>query len=148
IVGCSRATDELRRRIALYAREQDPVLILGETGVGKELVARALHLCSGFADEPFVPIDCGALAPSLFESELFGHARGAFTGAAHARAGLLAEAATGTVFFDEIGELPLAQQAKLLRLLEESSYRRVGDEKLLPLQARVVAATNRDLRVE
>jgi two-component system response regulator HydG len=121
------------------------VLIVGETGSGKEVFARALHDIGPRAGKPFVAVNCGAIADSLFEAELFGHARGSFTGADRARAGLLARANGGTLFLDEIGELPLARQAALLRALQERRYRPVGGDEEVAFDARIVAATNRDL---
>jgi two-component system NtrC family response regulator len=121
------------------------VLVLGETGTGKELVARAIHDQSRRAEMPFVAINCGALPESLIESELFGHRRGAFTGADEHRVGLFEVASGGTIFLDEIGELPKAMQAKLLRVLESGEIRRVGDNESFTVDVRVVCATHRDL---
>jgi len=124
------------------------VLVEGESGTGKELAARALHQGSSRRGEPFVAVDCGALPDNLIESELFGHARGAFTGASSARAGLFEEAQGGTLFLDEIGELPLELQPKLLRALETRSVRRLGESQPRPVDVRLVAATNRNLAQE
>lgn len=131
--------------ILRIAPKRHAVLITGETGTGKELVARALHSQGPNAAEPFVAVDCGALPAGLVESELFGHVRGAYTGAAHDRAGLLAAAGRGTLFLDEIGELPLDMQARLFRVLQEREFRPVGSDTARKFEARVVAATDRDL---
>ncbi len=145
LVGSSAAMQEVFRFAVKVAPKRSPVLIMGESGTGKELVARAIHSCSPWRDRPFVPVDCGALTPTLIESELFGHARGSFTGATQERQGLFRTAADGTIFLDEIGELPLELQAKLLRVLQESEFRPVGADTTVTLRARVIAATNRDL---
>jgi len=122
-----------------------PVLILGESGTGKELVARTVHANGPNAQKPFLPVDCGSLVPTLIESELFGFVKGAFTGANHSKDGLLVAAEGGTVFLDEIGELSLDLQSKLLRALQEKEVRPVGATHRVPIRARIVAATNRDL---
>lgn len=145
LLGQSPAMDEVRRRIDKVAPTHSTVLVLGETGTGKELVARAVHDRSLRADMPFVPINCGALPENLIESELFGHRKGAFTGADEHRAGLFEVARGGTVFLDEIGELPKAVQAKLLRFLESGEIRRVGDNEPFTCDVRVICATNRNL---
>jgi DNA-binding NtrC family response regulator len=145
LVGDSPAMLKVRQAILRAAERRLPVLILGETGTGKELVARAIHACSPWHDEPFVPVDCGSLAPTLIESELFGHVRGAFTGATQSRPGLMVQAGRGTLFLDEIGELPVELQAKLLRVLQEREIRPVGSNERVPIEARVLAASNLDM---
>ncbi len=134
--------------VARVAASDINVLILGETGVGKELLAEALHRGSARSDQPLVRVNCAALAPSLVESELFGHEKGAFTGAAGARPGLIEAAHGGTLFLDEVGELPLPLQAKLLRVLEDRQVLRVGAQRARAIDLRFVAATHRDLRAE
>jgi two-component system response regulator HydG len=121
------------------------VLILGESGTGKELVARSIHFSGPYRDKPFIPVDCGSLVPTLIESELFGYVKGAFTGAVQSKEGLLAIAEGGTVFLDEVGELPIDLQAKLLRAIQEKEIRPVGGTKQIPINVRILAATNRDL---
>jgi two-component system response regulator HydG len=145
IVGRAPEMEKLYRIIAKAAQSTHPVLILGESGTGKELVARSIHFSGPFKDKPFIPVDCGSLVPTLIESELFGYVRGAFTGAAHAKDGLLAIAQGGTVFLDEVGELPVDLQAKLLRAIQEKEIRPVGSVKHVPINVRILAATNRDL---
>jgi two-component system response regulator HydG len=145
LVGESVAMRKLRELVARVARSDAPVLVIGETGSGKERVARALHRLGPRPEGPFVALNCAALPEHLLESELFGHARGAFTDARSARPGLLVHANGGTLFLDEIAELPLALQPKLLRALEERRVRPVGGEEEVPFEARIVAATNRDL---
>jgi two-component system response regulator HydG len=145
IIGRAPEMDKLYRIIGKAAHTAHPVLILGESGTGKEMVARAIHNSGSFRDKPFVPVDCGSLVPTLIESELFGYVKGAFTGAVQSKLGLLAIAEGGTVFLDEIGELPLDLQAKLLRALQEKEIRPVGSTKQVPINVRIVAATNRDL---
>jgi transcriptional regulator with PAS, ATPase and Fis domain len=142
------ASVEMRRVFAVLERvapSTATVLILGETGTGKEIVARAIHDASPRRDEPFVTLDCGAIPESLIESELFGHVRGAFTGASSDRRGVFEEAHGGTLFIDEIGELPIQMQPKLLRALEARKVRRVGANNHVPVDVRVIAATNRSL---
>jgi two-component system response regulator GlrR len=146
LLGRSPAMRELFARLARVAPTDSSVLIHGETGTGKELVARAIHEASPRAGGPFVIVDCAALPENLLEAELFGHARGAFTGAASARAGAFEEAEGGTVFLDEIGELPLAVQPKLLRVLESRQVRRLGETAHRAVDVRFVSATHRDLR--
>ncbi|MGH9358193.1 MAG: sigma-54-dependent transcriptional regulator [Terriglobia bacterium] len=144
-VGISAAMQQVYEMILKVSGKRHPALILGESGTGKELVARAIHQYSPVREKSFVPVDCGALTHNLIESELFGHVRGAFTGATQARTGLLAAAGGGTVFLDEIGELPVELQAKLLRALQEREIRPIGSNEPTPMQARIVAATNRNL---
>src|SRR5262249_23296633 len=132
-------------RLARLASETLPVLVLGDSGTGKELVARALHGFGCRRERPYLAINCAELPESVLESELFRHTRGAVTGATAVRAGFFEAAGDGTVFLDEIGELPLAAQAKLLRVLEEHRVRRIGAAQPRPLACRIVAATNRDL---
>jgi two-component system, NtrC family, nitrogen regulation response regulator NtrX len=148
LIGSSPAMRALKDAIARVAPIPSPVLIVGESGVGKELVARDVHRLGGHAREPFVAVNSAALPEQLVESELFGHERGAFTGAATTRKGAFESAGRGTLFLDEIGELPLAAQAKLLRVLEQRTVVRLGSARELPIPARVVAATNRDLDTE
>jgi len=145
MIGRAPEMDRLYRIIGKAAHCIHPVLILGESGTGKEMVARAIHYSGPFRDKPFVPVDCGSLVPTLIESELFGYVKGAFTGAIQSKPGLLAIAEGGTVFLDEVGELPLDLQAKLLRALQEKEIRPVGSTKQIPINVRILAATNRDL---
>ena len=145
LIGRSRPMRQVRDRIEKYGGHDATVLITGETGTGKELVARAIHDSSARAEGPFIAVNCAAINGSLFESELFGSVRGAFTGAVRDRGGLLRAAERGTIFLDEIGELPLEAQAKLLRVLEEGSYRPVGDVGEVEADVRILAATNRRL---
>lgn len=145
LIGAGPAMETMRRLIAKVGPTESTVLIRGETGCGKELVAQALQRASLRADKPMVAINCGALPENLIESELFGHCRGAFTGADVARTGLFEVADGGTVFLDEIGELPAAVQAKLLRVLETGDIRRLGDNQTVHVDVRVICATHRDL---
>jgi DNA-binding NtrC family response regulator len=145
LIGTSPGMEKVYRILSKVAFSLHPVLILGESGTGKELVARAIHTGGLNAAKPFVAVDCSSLAPTLIESELFGHVKGAFTGANRAREGLLTAANGGTVFLDEIGELPPEMQSKLLRALQEKEVRPVGSSHSVPFTARVLAATNRDL---
>src|SRR5262249_11344568 len=144
IIGASRAMTELFELIARAARSNSTVLITGESGTGKELVARAVHEASGRRGS-FIPVNCAAIPADLIESELFGHTGQAFTGARQARAGLFESADSGTIFLDEIGELPLVVQPKLLRVLQDGAVRRVGADYEREINVRTVAATNRDL---
>jgi len=146
LVGRSAAIERVRRLIEKAARHRLPVLLLGETGAGKEVVARAIYQANPRGQ--FVPIDCGSLVSSLMESELFGHVKGAFTGAASDRQGLVELANGGTAFFDEIGDLPLEMQVKLLRLVQEKEFRPVGSPHWRKAEIRIIAATHRDLRRE
>lgn len=148
IIGNSANFQEVLEMTRRIADSDVPVLIEGESGTGKELFAKALHYWSLRADEPFVPVNSGALPEQLLESELFGHARGAFTGASQEKKGLVEAAKGGTLFLDEIGEMPLALQVKLLRFLETGEFRRVGDVRERHVTVRVVAATNRDMEKE
>jgi DNA-binding NtrC family response regulator len=147
IIGHSPEMEKLYRMISKAACSTHPVLILGESGTGKELVARSIHYSGPHSDKPFIPVDCGSLVPTLIESELFGYVRGAFTGANRAKEGLLAIANGGTVFLDEIGELPVDLQAKLLRTLQEKEIRPVGSNHTVKVNVRILAATNRNLEV-
>ena len=145
IVGHAPEMEKLYRIIAKAGQSTHPVLILGESGTGKEMVAKAIHSSGPLRNKPFIPVDCGSLVPTLIESELFGHVRGAFTGATGPKDGLLAIAEGGTVFLDEIGELPIDLQAKLLRAIQEKEIRPVGSVKQVPINVRILGATNRDL---
>ena len=147
LIGRSPEMEKLYRILSKVAFTTHPVLILGESGTGKELVARSIHFNGNNADKPFIPVDCGSLVPTLIESELFGYVKGAFTGANRSKDGLLVAAEGGTVFLDEIGELPLDLQAKLLRALQEKEVRPVGATHSVPIAARILAATNRDLHL-
>jgi len=145
IVGSSPEMERLYRMISKAAQSNHPVLILGESGTGKEMVARAIHNSGSLRDKPIIPVDCGSLVPTLIESELFGYVKGAFTGAVQAKEGLLSMAEGGTVFLDEIGELPVDLQAKLLRAIQEKEIRPVGGTRRININVRILAATNRDL---
>ena len=145
MIGRAPEMEKLYRILSKVAQSSHPVLILGESGTGKELVARTIHAYGPNAQKPFLPVDCGSLAPTLIESELFGYVKGAFTGANRSKDGLLVSAEGGTVFLDEIGELSLELQVKLLRALQEKEVRPVGATHRVPIRARIVAATNRDL---
>ncbi len=145
LVGRSPAFTRMLARVMRVAPSMAAVMLLGETGTGKELVARAIHEGSARVAQPFVAVDCSGLTETLFESELFGYEKGAFTGATHRKQGLIEAASGGTLFLDEIGDLPLALQVKLLRLLETGTYRRVGGVEVLPADFRLISATHRDL---
>jgi two-component system, NtrC family, response regulator AtoC len=145
IIGSSAKIQEVLRIASRLKDTRTAVLISGESGTGKELIARAIHFRGVFANRPFVAVDCGSLVPTLIESELFGYEKGAFTGALKSKQGLFQAADTGTVFLDEIGELPLELQAKLLRVLQEKEVRPVGSNQRVKVDVRVIAATNRDL---
>ena len=145
MVGVSDAIMNLQKQIRKVAVTDAPVLISGESGSGKELAARGIHQCSRRLAGPFVAVDCGAIAPSLIHSELFGHERGAFTGATAVKQGLIEAASGGTIFLDEVGNLPLELQTNLLRFLQERTIHRVGSTRSLPVDARVVAASHVDL---
>jgi DNA-binding NtrC family response regulator len=145
LIGAAPKMQKVYDLILKVAPHPYPVLVLGESGTGKELVARAIHAVGPSNQEPFVPIDCGALSSQLIESELFGHVRGAFTGASQSRVGLLVAAGRGTVLLDEIGELPVELQAKLLRALQEKEVRPVGSNQRFALAARIIAGTNQHL---
>jgi two-component system, NtrC family, response regulator AtoC len=145
IIGSSSGMQDVLRMISRLKDTRTPVLISGESGTGKELVARAIHFRGVLAQMNFLAVDCGALVPTLMESELFGYEKGAFTGATKSKAGLFQAANGGTIFLDEIGELPLEMQAKLLRVLQEKEVRPVGSNERINVDVRVIAATNRDL---
>jgi DNA-binding NtrC family response regulator len=148
IIGQSRAWRQIIRQVEMVAPTDATVLVLGETGTGKELIARELHRRSRRKDKPLVRVNCASIPKELYESEFFGHARGAFTSAVKDRIGRFEAAAGGTLFLDEIGEIPLELQSKLLRVLQEKSYERVGEERTRHADVRIVAATNRDLKKE
>src|SRR5688572_20132227 len=148
IVGQSPPVRKMNEMIDRVAASDATVLVTGESGTGKELVAKALHALSPRASEPFVAINCAAMPAPLLESELFGHLRGAFTDAKRTRSGLFAQAGNGTIFLDEVGEMPLEMQVKLLRVLQERKVRPVGGDEEQPIHARVITATNRNLEAE
>ncbi len=148
LLGESSAMVEMRRLIAKLARNQAPVYVSGESGTGKELAARLIHLLGPRASAPFVPVNCGAIPPDLVESELFGHRKGAFTGAIADNPGLFKAADGGTLFLDEVAELPLPAQVKLLRVLQEKKARPVGGQREVPIDVRLISATHRDLAAE
>jgi transcriptional regulator with PAS, ATPase and Fis domain len=144
-VGASNVISNVRDVATSIAPRRSTVMLLGETGTGKEMLARHIHAKSDRADKPFVPVDCSAMTESLFESQMFGHVKGAFTGAVRDSIGFIRSADGGTMFLDEVGELPLGLQAKLLRVLQERAVTAVGDTKARPVDIRVVCATHRDL---
>ncbi|HLO00169.1 MAG TPA: sigma 54-interacting transcriptional regulator [Pyrinomonadaceae bacterium] len=148
LIGESAAWRKVMQQIALVAPSKATVLLTGESGTGKEVVAKAIHLESSRRDRPIVKVNCAAIAPELFESEFFGHARGAFTGAHKERAGRFGLADGGTIFLDEVGEIPQSLQGKLLRVLQEGQYERLGEDRTRSVDVRVIAATNRDLSSE
>lgn len=148
IVGSHAKIQDILRMVSRLKDTRTPLLITGESGTGKELIARAVHFHGAFNKRPFVAVDCGSLVPTLIESELFGHEKGAFTGAIRAKDGLFQAANGGTIFLDEIGELPQDMQAKLLRVLQEKEVRPVGSNDRVKVDVRVIAATNRDLEAE
>ena len=145
IVGRSKAMQEIFKIIGLVSESKTTVLIQGESGTGKELIARAIHYNSPYRRDPFLPINCSALVETLLESELFGHEKGAFTGATHLKKGKIELAQNGTIFLDEIGDISPNLQVKLLRFLQEKEFERVGGEVILRSSARVIAATNQNL---
>jgi DNA-binding NtrC family response regulator len=145
LIGLSAKMQRVYRLVEKVSGHNYPVLILGESGTGKELVARSIHFSGERKNRPFVPVDCSALVPTLIESELFGYVKGAFTGANHAKQGLMEAAGNGTLFLDEIGDLPIDLQAKLLRALQEKEVKPVGSTERIPIATRVIAATNREL---
>jgi len=145
LLGHSQAMQQLRCSVAKVARSQAPVFVMGESGTGKELVARQIHALSARRDAPFVPVNCGAIPAELMESELFGHKKGAFTGASYDAPGLFRTASGGTLFLDEVAELPLTLQVKLLRVLQERCVRPVGESREVPVDVRIVSASHQDL---
>jgi DNA-binding NtrC family response regulator len=147
LIGVSPKMQRVYRLIEKVSQHNYPVLILGESGTGKELVARSIHFSGTRRKNPFVPVDCSSLVPTLIESELFGYVKGAFTGAMHSKTGLMQSAGNGTLFLDEIGDLPVDLQAKLLRALQEREVKPVGSNDRISIATRIIAATNRDLDV-
>jgi len=148
IVGVSAWSDQVRRSIELVAAHQSSVLIMGPSGTGKELIARAIHGCSPRSKKPFIPVDCAVTTGTLFASHMFGHVKGSFTGASASTLGCFRAADSGTIFLDEIGEMELELQAKLLRVLQQRVVVPVGSHQEVPVDVRVLAATNRDLAAE
>jgi transcriptional regulator with PAS, ATPase and Fis domain len=147
IVGASPAIRNLWDLVKKAAASEAPILIIGESGTGKELVAKAIHKLGKKSKGPFIRVSCAALSESLLESELFGHVKGAFTGASRTAKGRFEAAHTGDIFLDEVGDIPLSTQVKLLRVIQEKEFERVGDYRPIPIDVRVIAATNRDLRI-
>src|SRR3989304_3668366 len=145
IVGQSKRMQEVFAAVTSVAASRATVLLRGESGTGKEMIARAIHQGGARADQPFVAVNCAALPETLLESELFGHKRGAFTGAVEERKGRFEEAAGGTIFLDEVGDIPLSTQVKLLRVLQERKFERLGENRPVPVDVRIIAATNADL---
>ena len=148
IIGQGHAWRQIANQIEIVAPTNASVLVLGETGTGKELIACEIHRCSRRRDKPFIKVNCASVPRELFETEFFGHARGAFTSAIRDRIGRFEAAAGGTLFLDEVGEIPLELQSKLLRVLQEKSYERIGDTRTRAANVRIVAATNRNLQEE
>ncbi len=148
MIGESSVIKRLKDQIKLAAPSSGWVLITGENGTGKELVARAIHQQSTRADKPFIEVNCAAIPEELIESELFGHEKGAFTGATAARKGKFDQANSGSLFLDEIGDMSLKTQAKILRILQERKFERVGGNKTIEVDVRVIAATNKNLQEE
>ncbi len=148
LAGNSESIKSIRESIDQVANSTATVLVLGESGTGKEVVAKAIHLASNRKNKPFVPVNCGAIPAELLESELFGHEKGAFTGAITARQGRFEIAEGGTLFLDEIGDMPMPMQVKLLRVLQERTFERVGGNKSIECNVRIVAATHRNLDEE
>ena len=146
IVGASHALQQVLELAGRVARSDANIVIFGESGTGKELFAKVIHTCSHRSGGVFIPVDCASLPENLLEAELFGYEKGAFTGAIHSKPGLMELAHRGTLFFDEIAELPMSLQPKLLRALQERRHRRLGGTKIIEFDVRMVSATNRDLR--
>ena len=145
IVGTSKRMQEVFGQVVSVASSRATVLLRGESGTGKEMVARAIHMAGPRADRPFITVNCAALPETLLESELFGHKRGSFTGAVDDRKGRFELASGGTIFLDEVGDIPLPTQVKLLRVLQEKKFERLGDSRTISVDVRIIAATNADL---